>query len=129
MKTDLSFHGTIAGMIMALATIADLELAIIHVEAPYLVLMLGVIVAFALGGALSAALSIALAAIVTWYFFMPPFWSFQLPSYEYCITYGLLLGIMVLVCRLLAVQRRRIDELASTNTILRNQLVKAGLPG
>jgi K+-sensing histidine kinase KdpD len=125
MKTDLSFHGTIAGMIMALATIAGLELAIIHVEAPYLVLMLGVVVAFAIGGALSAMLSIALAAVVTWYFFIPPF---QLPNYEYCITYGLLLGIMVLVCRLLAVQRRRIDELASINTVLHSHLAKAGLP-
>jgi K+-sensing histidine kinase KdpD len=129
MKADLSFHGTIAGMVMALATIAGLELAVIHVEAPYLVLLIGVVVAFAVGGALSAAASIALAAIVTWYFFLPPFWSFQLPNYEYCITYGLLLVIMILVCRLLAVQRRRIDELASTNSVLRNQLVKAGRPG
>jgi K+-sensing histidine kinase KdpD len=127
MTMDVSVHGAIAGVVMVLATIAGLELAVINVEAPYLVFLPGVIAAFFVGGALTSAVAIGIAAVVTWYFLTPPVWSFALPSWQHAITFVLFLAIMVLVCRILAVQRRRIDELASANISLRNQLIKAGV--
>src|SRR5579862_1875993 len=127
MKMDLSFHGGIAGVLVALATIAGLELAVINVEAPYLVFFPAVIAAFFIGGVVTAAIAITAAAISIWFFFMPPLWSFAWPGYPHCVTYLLILAVMVLVCRVLAVQRRRIDELASANLSLRTKLLKAGI--
>lgn len=126
MKRDLSFHGAIAVVIVALATIAGLELAVINVEAPYLVLLPGVIIAFAAGGVFTATIVILLGGVVTWFFFIPPVWSFQIPSYANSLTLLLFLAIMGLVCRILYVQRRTIDELASANIELRGKLLKVG---
>src|SRR5579862_2361878 len=83
MTMDVSVHGAIAGVVMVLATIAGLELAVINVEAPYLVFLPGVIAAFFVGGALTSAVAIGVAAVVTWYFLTPPVWSFALPSWQH----------------------------------------------
>ena len=126
MRRDLSFHGVIAVIIMVVATIAGLELATINVEAPYLVLLPGVLFAAIVGGAVSATIAVLLGGLVTWFYFIPPYWSFALPSYQHAITLLLYVGILALVSRTYYVQRRMIDELADSNIKLRSKLLSVG---
>jgi K+-sensing histidine kinase KdpD len=126
MRRELSFHGVIAVIIMVVATIAGLELATINVEAPYLVLLPGVLFAAIVGGAVSATIAVLLGGLVTWFYFIPPYWSFALPSYQHAITLLLYIGIMALVSRTYYVQRRMIDELADSNIKLRSKLLSVG---
>lgn len=126
MRHDLSFHGVIAVIIMVVATIAGLELATINVEAPYLVLLPGVLFAAIVGGAVSATIAVLLGGLVTWFYFIPPYWSFALPSYQHAITLLLYVGILALVSRTYYVQRRMIDELADSNIKLRSKLLSVG---
>ena len=126
MYRDLSFHGVIAVVIIVVATIAGLELATMNVEAPYLVLLPGVLFVAIVGGAVSATIAVLLGGLVTWFYFIPPYWSFALPSYQHAITLLLYIGIMALVSRTYYVQRRMIDELADSNIKLRSKLLSVG---
>jgi K+-sensing histidine kinase KdpD len=126
MYRDLSFHGVIAVVIIVVATIAGLELATMNVEAPYLVLLPGVLFVAIVGGAVSATIAVLLGGLVTWFYFIPPYWSFALPSYQHAITLLLYVGILALVSRTYYVQRRMIDELADSNIKLRSKLLSVG---
>jgi K+-sensing histidine kinase KdpD len=96
---NLPFHGVIAIAIMGAATIIGLQLATLKIEAPYLVLLPGVLFAGVVGGTVGATIAVLLGGIVTWFYFIPPFWSFALPSYQYGITLLLFVGILGLVSR------------------------------
>lgn len=126
MHRNLSFQGVVAVVVMAVATIAGLELAALNVEAPYLVLLPGVLFAAAVGGGICAAIAVLLGGVMTWFYFIPPYWSFGLPSYQHAITLLLFVGILALVSRTYYVQRRMIDELANSNIKLRSKLLSVG---
>ena len=126
MPRNLSYHGAVAVIVMAIATIAGLELATLNVEAPYLVLLPAVMFAVSIGGGVCAAIAVFLGGLGTWFYFIPPYWSFELPSYQHAITLFLYIGIMILVSRTYLAQRRMIEELADANIRLRGMLLSAG---
>src|ERR1700690_420449 len=122
MHRNLSFQAIVAVVIMAVATIVGIELATLNVEAPYLVLLPGVLFAAAVGGGVCAAVAVLLGGLATWFYFIPPVWSFGIPSNQHAITLLLYIGILALVSRTYYVQRRMIDELADSNIKLRAKL-------
>jgi K+-sensing histidine kinase KdpD len=124
MKLELRFHLCVAIAIMGFTTIAALELATFGVEAPYLILLPAAMVTVAIGGGLSAALAVLIAAIVTWFYFLPPYGSFELASGRYGITLLLYVGVVALICRILFVQRRNFTEVAEENMALRLKMRK-----
>jgi K+-sensing histidine kinase KdpD len=126
MHRNLPFQGVAAIIIMAVATIAGLELATLNVEAPYLVMLPGVLFAAAVGGGFCAAIAVGFGGLATWFYFIPPVWSFALPSYQHATTLLLYVGILALVSRTYYVQRRMIDELAEANIKLRGKLLSVG---
>ena len=126
MKSNLFFHCIVAIATTGLMAILGLQLSSINVEAPYLMFLPGIIAAVTIGGGIAGAVAVVLAGILTWFFFIPPVWSFGIPSSTYGITFLLYLAVTVLVCRLYDKQRRMIDELANANIDLRAKLAKLG---
>lgn len=115
------------GLFIALGSISisaliALSLTSMHVEAPYLMLLLGILAATMIGGSTAGLIAIVLATLITWFFFIPPVWSFALPSAGDALTIVLFLLVAVTSTRLYYRQREMIDELNATNATLRQQL-------
>ncbi|HWE75189.1 MAG TPA: DUF4118 domain-containing protein [Stellaceae bacterium] len=115
------------GGVSITATIA-LALTSLRTDAPYLVLLLGTLAATMMGGSVAGLMAIFLATFVTWFFFIPPVWSFALPSRGDALTIALFLLVAFASTRLYYRQRRIIDELNATNVTLRQQLLRVGRP-
>ena len=126
MTSNIFFGCVIAVAVTGCAVIAGLQLSTFNVEAPYLLLLPCAVAAVAVGGRVAGTVAIVLAAALTWFFFIPPVWSFHLPSMPYAVTFALYLAVMVWVCRLYYRQKRMIDELATANHDLRVKLGKLG---
>jgi K+-sensing histidine kinase KdpD len=113
---------------VSIAAIAALALTSLSTNAPYLVLLLGTLAAVMVGGSGAGLVAIALATFVTWFFFIPPVWSFALPSHGDALTIALFLLVAFASTRLYYRQRKMIDELNAANVTLRQQLMRIGRP-
>jgi K+-sensing histidine kinase KdpD len=114
---------------VSITAVAALALTSLSTDAPYLVLLLGTLAAAMIGGSGAGLLAIALATFVTWFFFIPPVWSFALPSRGDALTIALFLLVAFASTRLYYKQRKTIDELNAANLTLRQQLMRIGRPG
>jgi len=129
MRRNVLF-GLIVGFgCIAITGLIALSLTRMQVEAPYLLLLLGIFAAAMMGGPSAAICAIVLATLVTWFFFIPPVWSFVLPSRGDAVTIILFLLIALASTRIYYRQRKTIDELNAANVTLRQQLLRIGRPG
>jgi two-component system sensor histidine kinase KdpD len=128
MRKNLLFGIVVAFGCIAITSLIALSLSSMQVEAPYLLLLLGNLAAAMIGGADAGVFAILLATLVTWFFFIPPVWSFTLPSRGDALTIALFLLVAFALSRLYYRQRRIIDELNATNVTLRQQLLRIGRP-
>jgi K+-sensing histidine kinase KdpD len=128
MRKNLLFATIVAVGCVAITALIGLSLASLQVEAPYLLLLLGILAAAMIGGAGAGLIAIVLATFVTWFFFIPPVWSFALPTRGYVLTIGLFLVVAFAFTQLYYRQRKIIDELSSANVTLRQQLLRIGRP-
>ena len=126
MRANLFYGLVVALGVTSLAAVAALQLATFHIEAPYMVLFLGIVATVIIGGGVAGIFAVLLSALLTWFFFIPPLWSFALPSAPYAITVVVFVVVGIAACRLYDRQRQTIDELASANTDLRTKLCKIG---
>jgi K+-sensing histidine kinase KdpD len=101
------------------ATFAALELANFNIEAPYLLLLIGIIGAAVIGGQAAGIVALVVSMLLVWFFFIPPVWSFALPSWRYAATLLLFLAAAGCTCWLYHREKRRIDELSDANAALR----------
>jgi len=116
------FEFCVAIAATAVATLVALELAALHIEAPYLLLLIGIVTAAIIGGRASGVIAVVLSLVLVWFFFIPPVWSFALPSWRYVVTLALFLVAAGGICWLFHHERNRIDELSDANASLRDQM-------
>lgn len=118
-----------AGIALATTTIAAigaLLLASYDVQGSYLVFLIAVVLALIWGGR-SAGLSAAVfSCLLTWFFFVPPLWSFGLPTVADAFTAALLFAVAVLITLTWERQQRMIDDLTDAMADLRAKLKRAG---
>ena len=129
MRKNLLFETIVAVGSISITALIALSLTSMHVGAPYLLLLLGTLAAAMIGGSAAGLIAIALATVVTWFFFIPPVWSFAPPSSGDALTIGLFLLVAFASTRLYYRQRKIIDELNAANVTLRQQLLRIGRPG
>ena len=129
MRKNLLFETIVAVGSISITALIALSLTSMHVGAPYLLLLLGTLAAAMIGGSAAGLIAIALATVVTWFFFIPPVWSFALPSRGDALTIALFLLVAFASTRLYYRQRKTIDELNAANVTLRQQLLRIGRPG
>jgi K+-sensing histidine kinase KdpD len=122
----LEFFIALGGV--SITAIVALVLTSLSADAPYLVLLLGTLAAAMMGGSGAGLMAILLATLVTWFFFIPPAWSFALPSRADALTIVLFLLVALASTRLYYRQRKIIDELNAANVTLRQQLLRLGRP-
>jgi K+-sensing histidine kinase KdpD len=129
MRSNLLLDSIIALGSISITAIVALALTSLNTDAPYMVLLLGTLTAAMIGGSGAGLVAIALATFVTWFFFIPPVWSFSLPSRGDALTIVLFLLVAFASTRLYYRQRKIIDELNAANVTLRQQLLRIGRPG
>jgi K+-sensing histidine kinase KdpD len=129
MRKNLLFEAIVAFGCIAIPALIAWSLTSMQVEAPYLLLLLGTLGAAMIGGSGAGLIAIILATFVTWFFFIPPVWSFALPSRGDMLTIALFLLVAFASTRLYYRQRKIIDELNAANVTLRQQLLRIGRPG
>ena len=122
MRLTSFFAAIIAACFTSIMVIVALQLATLQIEAPYLLMLVSIAGATVVAGRLAGALAIVFSSIATWYFFIPPIWSFTLPDWRYAITCTLFVGVGLLLDHLCAIQRREIDDLRDENDALRARL-------
>lgn len=129
MRSNFLLEFFVASSSVLLTALVALALTSLNTDAPYLVLLLGTLAAAAIGGSIAGLIAIVLATFVTWFFFIPPVWSFALPSRGDTLTIALFLLVAFASTRLYYRQRKIIDELNAANVTLRQQLLRIGRPG
>jgi len=129
MPKNLLFGMIVASGCISVTALIALSLTAMHVEAPYLLLLLGTLAAAMIGGSGAGLSAIVLATVVTWFFFIPPVWSFAPPSRGHALTIVLFLLVAFASTRLYYRQRKTIDELNAANVTLRQQLLRIGRQG
>ena len=129
MRKNLLLDLFIAIGSISITTVIALLLTSMDADAPYLVLLLGTLAAAIIGGPGAGLISILLATLVTWYYFVPPAWSFALPNRGDILTIVLFLIVAIVPARLYYRQRKIIDELNAANVTLRQQLLRIGRAG
>jgi K+-sensing histidine kinase KdpD len=129
MRKNFLFETIIASGCISIMALIALSLTSMQVEAPYLLLLLGTLTASVIGGSSAGLIAVVLATLVTWFFFIPPVWSFARPSAGDALTIVLFLLVAFASTRLYYRQRRIIDELNAANVTLRQQLLRIGRAG
>lgn len=109
----------------AIAAIVALLLASYEVQGSYLVFLVAVIAALAWGGQGAGLVASLLSCMFTWFFFIPPVWSFALPNLTGAFTVALILAVALVIILTWTRQQRRIDDLADTAADLRGKLKRA----
>jgi K+-sensing histidine kinase KdpD len=120
------FPSIVAIAAIGFVAIVGLQLSSFDIEGSYLLFLPGVIMAVAVGGGVAGVIAIFFASVLTWFFFIPPLWSFAVPSIRGGVTLLLYVAVSILFCRIYYSQRRTIDELASSNVSLQAKLVRIG---
>lgn len=118
-----------AGIALATSTIGAilaLLLGSYGVQAPYLVFLFSVVLALAWGGGIAGVCSAVFSSFLTWFFFIPPVWSFSLPSVTGALTVALFFAVALLVSLMWRRQRQTIDDLMDSVFDLRAKLKKLG---
>lgn len=129
MRKQLGLGLFIALGSVSISALIALSLTSMHVEAPYLLLLLGILAATMIGGASAGLIAIMLATVTTWFFFIPPVWSFALPSAGDALTIVLFVLVAAASARLYYRQREMIEELNAANATLRQQLSRGARSG
>ena len=129
MRKNLLIELLIALASVSITAVAGLALASMNTDVPYLVLLLGTLVAVVAGGARTGLIAIALATLAAWYIFVPPAWSFALPNLGDVLTVVLFLIVALVPTRFYYRQRQTIEELNAANVTLRQQILRIGRPG
>lgn len=106
----------------AIGAIIALLLASYDVQGSYLVFLVAVIAALAWGGGTAGVVATLLACMFTWFFFIPPLWSFALPSVAGASTVVLVLTVALVIIVSWTRQQRMIDGLTDTAADLRGKL-------
>lgn len=101
-------------IIMSLATMLGLGLAGLEVGTPYLTLFPAIVLCWLLGGFGPGLWAAVLGVTSSWYFFTPPLWTFEIPSYSDGLALLLYLLVIGFVCSVLHWQRRDISRLKAT---------------
>ena len=112
--------------ITAIATLMALELAALGVDAPYIVFLFAIIGTLLMSEPGTGLLVVVLSAVETWFFFIPPVWTFELPSWSDAVTLTLFVSVAVASAALFYTLQGRIDELYHDNAALRQQLQRSG---
>ena len=102
-------------LFMGFVTYVALQLAAIGVEAPYLLYLPAVAFCYLVGSIATAVAAVMIASLATWYFFIPPVWTFRLPSLEYNITLLLFIGVAIIMCAIIYDLNRQIEKLTKEN--------------
>jgi len=110
----------------AIAALLALMLGTLQIQAPYLVFLIAAVLADMWGGGFAGISASVLSVLFTWFFFMPPQWSFAFPTLGDGLTIALLFSVALLISRLWHNQRQTIDELIDENVTLRSRLQKLG---
>src|ERR1700754_3506751 len=106
MRKNFLFETVIASGCISIMALIALSLTSMQVEAPYLLLLLGTLTASVIGGSSAGLVAVVLATLVTWFFFIPPVWSFARPSAGDALTIVLFLLVAFASTRLYYRQRR-----------------------
>ncbi len=83
---------------MGLATFVALRLAALGVEASYLFYIPAILLCYLFGSIATALASVLISGLLTWYFFIPPVWSFEIASPYYGITLLLFVSVSLMMC-------------------------------
>ncbi len=102
-------------LIMGFVTYVALQLAAIGVEAPYLLYLLAVAFCYLVGSIATAVSAVLIGGVSTWYFFIPPAWSFNIPSLKYNITLLLFVSVAIIMCAIIYDLSGQIEELTEEN--------------
>jgi K+-sensing histidine kinase KdpD len=115
MKDDIFIPLIAVIFVMGFVTFIALELAALGVEAPYLLFLPAVIFCYVFGSLVTAAAALLVGTLSTWYFFIPPVWSFAPPSLEYNITLLLFICVAIVMCVIIYDLNRQIEKLTREN--------------
>jgi K+-sensing histidine kinase KdpD len=96
---------------MGAALVLALECAEIEIAAPYILFLPAIVACGSLGGVGPGLFATLIGGIGTWYFFLPPIWSFDPPTFIDGLSLLLYLAVVVLVCLPVYRQRRAIERL------------------
>ena len=110
----------------AIAALVALTLATLEIQAPYLVFLIAVVVADMWAGGIAGISASVLSMLFTWFFFMPPQWSFAFPTLGDGLTIALLFSVALFISHLWHNQRQTIEDLTDENFSLRSRLQKLG---
>ena len=110
----------------AIAALVALMLATLEIQAPYLVFLIAVVVADMWAGGIAGISASVLSMLFTWFFFMPPQWSFAFPTLGDGLTIALLFSVALFISHLWHNQRQTIEDLTDENFSLRSRLQKLG---
>ncbi len=115
MKDDIFIPLIAVIFVMGFVTFIALELAALGVEAPYLLFLPAVIFCYVFGSLVTAAAALLVGTLSTWYFFIPPVWSFAPPSHEYNNTLLLFICVAIVMCVIIYDLNRQIEKLTREN--------------
>lgn len=116
--------------VMGFVTFVALELAAIRVEAPYLLYLPAVVFCYRFGGKVTALSATLIGSLSTWYFFIPPVWTFQPPDPHDLVTLLLFVGVSLFLCAVIHDMNREIEEVSEDYERLRVQYAHAQIkPG
>jgi K+-sensing histidine kinase KdpD len=110
----------------AIGAIVALLLASYGVQGSYLVFLVSVIAALAWGGATAGVVASLLASMLTWFFFVPPLWSFALPNVTGAFTVVLVLLVALVIILSWMRQQRTIDDLTDAAADLKGKRKREG---
>jgi K+-sensing histidine kinase KdpD len=97
--------------LMGAALVLALECAEVEIAAPYILFLPAIVACGFLGGVGPGMFATLLGGVGTWYFFIPPIWSFDPPSFIDGLSLLLYLAVVLLVCLPVYRQRRAIRQL------------------
>ena len=115
MKDDIFIPLIAVIFVIGFVTFIALELAALGVEAPYLLFLPAVVFCYMFGSIVTAVAALLFGTLSTWYFFIPPVWSFALPSLEYNITLLLFICVAIIMCAIIYDLNRQIEKLTREN--------------
>lgn len=117
----------VIGISVILCTLAGFGLARLGVDDPEFALLPAVVAAWLIDGVVGGLITIAVAAIVAWFFFTPPVWTFQLPNFGDAMAFLLYIVVTAFVCVVVRAQKNRIDALLEDNRTLNRKLFDADI--
>ncbi|HUJ97644.1 MAG TPA: DUF4118 domain-containing protein [Stellaceae bacterium] len=97
--------------LMGAALVLALECAEMEIAAPYILFLPAIVACGFFGGVGPGSFATLLGGVGTWYFFIPPAWTFDPPSFVDGLSLLLYLAVVLLVCLPIYRQQRAIRRL------------------